>query len=848
MALTERLAILIDANGAQAVSEFKKVGDAANRSLGGIDDQVTRTGLKMQSLGAGAVGAGAALTFGLTKAANAAGQLEQAVGGTEAVFGQASGFIDKFAKDSATSLGLSERAFREATTGLGGSLKGLGFDTKEAAQQAVLLTRTAADLAATFGGTTADAVHALGRALVGEADPAERFNLFLNQGRVNAEAVALGLAKTTSSVDAHAKAQATLSLITKQSADAQGQFARESDTLAGKQQRAAAQLENATAQLGQGFAPILAKVTQTVADAVTVFAELDEASGGLLSTLTAYGAVALIVGGGLSLITGKVLTAAAAYRTLAVAEAEAAAGATAVNATASAGFLTRLGAAANPIVLTGAAIFGLAKAVDALPFVNESTDLSAGLRDLAKVTDDELIPAFEKAIGAFGRGFGSVQNDAFRALAEENIRTAARLRNELKDAGRDVSEFDEILADLGFAASRTSTPIGKLASDFQNYPPVLSAALEGIRGFGSGLVGLASQIDSIGSSFEPQFAFLDIQRGLASIESATKKAGGASRDYAADQHALEQATKSVTRAQQDLADAELALFLARLGPSTREKTDAELDRADASLNLTQAYEDVRNAQERLNDARKEGDPDEFREATIALERAQIGLKRAQLASEDAQKAYNDTLNSGAESSDEVKEANKRLAEAQEQLTEAQFQAEQTQKRLNEATSTGSSAVSNAGETAARVAGQYEPYIQKLIDAGASTDDIVEATKDAIVEVDKLKQKYGDLNPEIGLYLEQLETILATELLLKQAQGNRLSQAEIDSILKSGVIVPSTPPNVYEPQSLQVAGFSAGSPTPSTINLVLPGVGVIATGLMDYANSVGGIPLRTKSPN
>lgn len=177
--------------------------------------------------------------------------LEQSQGGTQAVFGETSKVIDDFARRSAQSIGLSEAEFRTATTLIGGQLKRMTGDVEFAADRSVFLTKVAADLAATYGGTTKEAVEALSAAFRGEADPAERFNLNLKVSEQNAKAVELGLAKTTDEVDDNARAQALLALITEQSADAQGQFAREADTVAGKAQITAATLENHKAIVGE---------------------------------------------------------------------------------------------------------------------------------------------------------------------------------------------------------------------------------------------------------------------------------------------------------------------------------------------------------------------------------------------------------------------------------------------------------------------------------------------------------------------------------------------------------------------------------------------------------------------
>jgi hypothetical protein len=423
MALTERLALIITGDASGAIKEIDKLGKTADKSLGTTEDRFKNTGLKMQQLGAAAVGVGGLFVAGLTKAAQKAGELEQAVGGTEAVFGEASDSIDEFAKGAAKSMGLSERAFREATTSIGGTLKRLGYETDEAADKSVELTKVAADLAATYGGTTAEAVTALGAAFRGEADPAERFNLGLKASVVNAKAVALGLAETESSVSESAKAQATYALIMEQSADAQGQFARETDTLIGKQQIAAAETENATAALGQGFAPIMAKATSLVGKGAEAFIDLDKATGGAASQVAAIGSVVTVAGGALSILVGHAIK--LHDQLVRVGD----------DGSRS---LTKLGKVATGIGLaaTFAAIgAGIAEVI------KKSDDAKISMEQWGKATDQELVAAFQKLID-LDAGRAMIE---FKALAEGNVGTADRLVKSLDDLGVNSDRYREIV-------------------------------------------------------------------------------------------------------------------------------------------------------------------------------------------------------------------------------------------------------------------------------------------------------------------------------------------------------------------------------------------------------------------
>ena len=238
---------------------------------------------------------GSAVAFGAKQIIDSASQLQAAVGGTAAIFGDASVEIDKFAKSAAETSGLSEKAARDLTSKLGASLQGAGMDAQDAAKQALFLTQTGADLAATLGGSTEEAVSALGGALRGEFDPLERFGIALKANDINAKAVAMGLADSEANVSAYAKQQATLALLTERSAFAQGTFAKEAGTAEGAAKIAGARLQNTSADIGKSFLPIYTKAAEVVGT-------LAEAFGALPSSVQ----TGVLVLGGAALVGPKV--------------------------------------------------------------------------------------------------------------------------------------------------------------------------------------------------------------------------------------------------------------------------------------------------------------------------------------------------------------------------------------------------------------------------------------------------------------------------------------------------------------------------------------------------------------
>lgn len=74
MALSDRLAIIITANGSQAVSEFNRVGRAAGRSLSQAETRAQKLGATMTRVGATMLTAGAVATVGMFKLAQASEQ------------------------------------------------------------------------------------------------------------------------------------------------------------------------------------------------------------------------------------------------------------------------------------------------------------------------------------------------------------------------------------------------------------------------------------------------------------------------------------------------------------------------------------------------------------------------------------------------------------------------------------------------------------------------------------------------------------------------------------------------------------------------------------------------------
>ena len=237
--------------------------DSVNAKGKGMESQMSKTGgaLKGASLAAGAL-AGTALVAFLGDSVKAAGDLQQSIGGVDAVFKDSAKTVHDFGQTSAEAVGLSRNEFNQLITVTGAMLKNKGI--QDFTEQSLNLVKVGADLAAQFGGPTSQAVDALNAAMRGESDPIERYGISLNETAVNAQLAAAGVSKVGGAFTEQQKTTARLTLIMQQSADAMGAFGRESDTLQGQQQRLTAEWEDAKAELGSALLPALTSVTEAL--------------------------------------------------------------------------------------------------------------------------------------------------------------------------------------------------------------------------------------------------------------------------------------------------------------------------------------------------------------------------------------------------------------------------------------------------------------------------------------------------------------------------------------------------------------------------------------------------------
>ncbi|MFT3876191.1 MAG: hypothetical protein QM708_07205 [Propioniciclava sp.] len=285
--MTAILKVQVVTDASDAARDLDKVASAGSR----LDD-----GLRRAAVPAAAVGVG--LLALAQDAASSASSLQESTGAVESVFKGQADAVKAYAAQAVDSVGLATSEYQEMASIVGSQLKNMGVPTAQLAGQTDDLISKGADLAATFGGPTSDAVAALGSLMRGEADPIERYGVSIKAADVEARKAAMGLNGLTGEADKAATAQAMLALLNEQTADTAGAFAREADNAAGAQQRARAAAEEASATLGTALLPAQTAANQAMAVAATFITENADAFliligvlGTLVGVVVGYNAI-----------------------------------------------------------------------------------------------------------------------------------------------------------------------------------------------------------------------------------------------------------------------------------------------------------------------------------------------------------------------------------------------------------------------------------------------------------------------------------------------------------------------------------------------------------------------------
>ena len=204
----------------------------------------SKWGTAFKKIGSGAVavgktvatGIGAAATAlgGLTvKALSSAGELEQNMGGSEAVFKEHAGKMQETAKTAYSNMGLSASDFLGTANKMGALFQGAGFGIEESATMSADAMQRAADVASIMGIDTSSAMEAIAGAAKGNFTMMDNLGVAMNDTTLQAYALSKGIDKSTQDMTNQEKIGLAMEMFMEKTAYAAGNYAKENETLAG---------------------------------------------------------------------------------------------------------------------------------------------------------------------------------------------------------------------------------------------------------------------------------------------------------------------------------------------------------------------------------------------------------------------------------------------------------------------------------------------------------------------------------------------------------------------------------------------------------------------------------------
>lgn len=256
-----------DAAARRVRDTFRDAAHDSDRALSKIDggrfDGITQgiKGMVAAAAGLAIVDAG---IDALRESVNLASDLGESTTKVEQVFGDLAPQMIAFAEAAPNALGQTRAEALEAVGTYGNLFRSIGLTEGQAGEFSTTLTALASDLAS-FNNTSVDeAIEALRGGLIGSTEPLRRYGVNINEVALREEAMRLGLVKGKETMTAAAKAQAAYALIMKQTALAQGDFARTSGGLANQQRILRANVDELKVGFGEGLLPALEGIVPNV--------------------------------------------------------------------------------------------------------------------------------------------------------------------------------------------------------------------------------------------------------------------------------------------------------------------------------------------------------------------------------------------------------------------------------------------------------------------------------------------------------------------------------------------------------------------------------------------------------
>lgn len=297
----EKAIAAVDARIKDAQASLRKANieldkaESKSKGLGrvwqGMGRFITENAEKIRLAG---VAAAAAVGLFAKTALSKFSSVEDAGSALEATFGRTGEAMIAWAKRSGDALNLSQEEALNALQRFAGVGMAAQMHGQQLAGFAQNLVERAAQMASYYGGTTQDALDAISAGLRGEADPLERYNVFLSDMALKAELVTVTGQKVNGTLSAQQRILAANALIMRQTGVASGDIARTQDSTANTIKDATQQWADFQASMGDTVAVIAGPVLRVLSMLLAVLSDMPGPVKFIVVAVTLLGIAAMI--------------------------------------------------------------------------------------------------------------------------------------------------------------------------------------------------------------------------------------------------------------------------------------------------------------------------------------------------------------------------------------------------------------------------------------------------------------------------------------------------------------------------------------------------------------------------
>lgn len=365
---------------------------------------------------------GKKLTLGVTAPLVAAGaasfkmaaDMDESINKVDVAFGDAADSVHAFSNETLTTYGIAKSTALDMAGYFGDMATSMGFSREQAAEMSKQLVGLAGDIASFKNISLSEAQTALAAIFTGETESLKQLGIVMTETNLEAYAMAQGIETSTKSMDQAQKTALRMQYVLENTKNAQGDFARTSDSSSNQLRILTESLKELAAIAGQELIPIITPIIQKLNSIIRSIGKLDDGTKEIITKVAvfaaSFGPLLSVSGKMVSVITAMIT----AYKALKAAQAAATAGQTALNAAMSANpagaiaaavgvLISVLGSLAITSALTSESVESLSDAVDDVnqsytDFVSQSEEnVREQEAELAIV--ERLVPRYEELNG-----------------------------------------------------------------------------------------------------------------------------------------------------------------------------------------------------------------------------------------------------------------------------------------------------------------------------------------------------------------------------------------------------------------------------------------------------------------